>query len=147
MVNDTPLLQESVSFIYNWVMSDGSEKTKAYYDVWDIVLKTYLPQMTAFSEFVIKFVFSKVIRRFPLPNYIGTYTRHGIRGFRFLSMCNSRNLIFRDFRSSNNCSSQKSLLHLPLQGTGVNHETVGGYSFGSFVLHHFPRAQLLSPQL
>ena len=29
MVNDTPLLQESVSFIYNWVMSDGSEKTKA----------------------------------------------------------------------------------------------------------------------
>lgn len=44
MVNDTPLLQESVSFIYNWVMSDGSEKTKAHYDVWDIVLKTYLPQ-------------------------------------------------------------------------------------------------------
>ena len=44
MVNDTPLLQESVSFIYNWVISDGSEKTKAYYDVWDIVLKTYLPQ-------------------------------------------------------------------------------------------------------
>lgn len=44
MVNDIPLLQESVSFIYNWVMSDGSEKTKAYYDVWDIVLKTYLPQ-------------------------------------------------------------------------------------------------------
>ncbi len=43
MVNDTPLLQESVLFIYNWVKSDGSEKTKAYYDVWDIVLKTYLP--------------------------------------------------------------------------------------------------------
>lgn len=43
MVNDTPLLQESVSFICNWVMTDGAEKTKAYYDVWDLVLKIYLP--------------------------------------------------------------------------------------------------------
>lgn len=44
MDENTPLSPESISFIYNWVMSDGAEKTKAYYDVWDIVLKTYLPQ-------------------------------------------------------------------------------------------------------
>ena len=44
MVDDTPLLQESISFICNWVMTDGSEKTKAFYDVWDIILKTYLPK-------------------------------------------------------------------------------------------------------
>jgi len=44
MINDIPLLQESVSFIYNWVMTDGADKTKTYYDVWDIILKLYLPQ-------------------------------------------------------------------------------------------------------
>ena len=44
MVDDTPLLQESISFICNWVMTDGAEKTKALYDVWDIILKTYLPK-------------------------------------------------------------------------------------------------------
>lgn len=44
MVDDTPLLQESISFICNWVMTDGAEKTKAFYDVWDIILKTYLPK-------------------------------------------------------------------------------------------------------
>ncbi|MBQ7044147.1 MAG: hypothetical protein IJN78_06010, partial [Clostridia bacterium] len=44
MDEDTPLSPESVSFIYNWVMSDGAEKTKSYYDVWDVVLKIYLPQ-------------------------------------------------------------------------------------------------------
>lgn len=43
MIDDAPLLQESVSFIYNWVLNDGAEKTKAYYDVWDIVLREYLP--------------------------------------------------------------------------------------------------------
>ena len=43
MTDDTPLLQESVSFICNWVMTDGAEKTRTYYDVWDLVLKIYLP--------------------------------------------------------------------------------------------------------
>lgn len=43
MIDDTPLLQETISFVHNWVMSDKAEKTKAYYDVWDIVLRKYLP--------------------------------------------------------------------------------------------------------
>lgn len=44
MIDDIPLLQESVSFISNWVMTDSTEKTKAYYDIWNIILKTYLPK-------------------------------------------------------------------------------------------------------
>ncbi len=44
MVDDTPLLQESISFIRKWVRTDGTEKTKSFYDVWDIILKAYLPK-------------------------------------------------------------------------------------------------------
>lgn len=44
MNDDIPLLPESISFIYNWVMTDSAEKLKVYYDVWDIVLKKYLPK-------------------------------------------------------------------------------------------------------
>lgn len=44
MVNDTPLLQDTISFIYEWVKTDATEKTKALYDVWDIVLREYLPK-------------------------------------------------------------------------------------------------------
>ena len=45
MVDDTPLLQESASFIYCWVMQpDGLGRTKSYYDVWELVLKNYLPK-------------------------------------------------------------------------------------------------------
>lgn len=51
---------------------------------------------TAFLKFVVKFFFPKVIHRFLPPNYIGTYIHRGIQVFRFLSMRNSRSLIFRD---------------------------------------------------
>ena len=47
MINDIPLLQESVSFIYNWVMTDGADKTKTYYDVWDIILKLYIGNISS----------------------------------------------------------------------------------------------------
>ncbi|MEO9953772.1 hypothetical protein [Nonlabens sp.] len=40
--NET-ITKETYRFIANWVISDGSEKTKAFYDVWEIVLKNYLP--------------------------------------------------------------------------------------------------------
>ena len=43
MVDDSPLSQETISFIYDWVMTDSAEKTKGFYDVWDIVLKEYFP--------------------------------------------------------------------------------------------------------
>ena len=44
MTEDIPLESESVSFVYNWVMTGAQEKTKAFYDIWDIVLTKYLPK-------------------------------------------------------------------------------------------------------
>lgn len=31
------------TFIYNWVLTGPDEKRKAFFDVWDIVLKNYIP--------------------------------------------------------------------------------------------------------
>ena len=45
MVDDAPLLPESVSFIYCWVKQpDGHGRTKSYHDVWELILKSYLPK-------------------------------------------------------------------------------------------------------
>lgn len=45
MVDDTPLLEETISFIHIWVMQpDGVGRSKSFYDVWDIVLRNYLPK-------------------------------------------------------------------------------------------------------
>lgn len=44
MNSDEKLNNQSVGFIKNWIKTGHDEKTKAYYDVWDIVLKNYMPQ-------------------------------------------------------------------------------------------------------
>jgi hypothetical protein len=40
---DSVITREAQIFISNWILTVGSEKRKAFYDVWDIVLKNYLP--------------------------------------------------------------------------------------------------------
>lgn len=40
---DSEITEQSRIFIGNWIFTDASEKGKAFFDVWDIVLKNYLP--------------------------------------------------------------------------------------------------------
>ncbi|MGV3460255.1 MAG: hypothetical protein ACO1N9_07355 [Flavobacterium sp.] len=40
---DVMLTDQTRSFIVNWILTGPEEKRKAFYDVWDIVLKNYLP--------------------------------------------------------------------------------------------------------
>lgn len=41
--NDAEITPQAKSFIYNWIRTGPEEKRKAFFDVWDIVLKNYLP--------------------------------------------------------------------------------------------------------
>lgn len=38
------LSQDAADFISNWIRTGPEEKTKAFYDVWDIVLSNYMPK-------------------------------------------------------------------------------------------------------
>lgn len=40
---DSEITDQTRGFIYNWVLSGPDEKRKAFFDVWEIVLKNYLP--------------------------------------------------------------------------------------------------------
>lgn len=40
---DCNLTEQSRIFIGNWILTDAGEKRKAFFDVWEIVLKNYLP--------------------------------------------------------------------------------------------------------
>lgn len=40
---DVIITKQARTFIGNWILTSGKEKRKAFYDVWDIVLKNYLP--------------------------------------------------------------------------------------------------------
>lgn len=41
---DAAITKQTRIFIGNWVLTGPDEKRKAFYDVWDIVLKNYFPQ-------------------------------------------------------------------------------------------------------
>jgi len=40
---DASITKEAKVFIGNWILTDCTEKRKAFFDVWDIVLRNYLP--------------------------------------------------------------------------------------------------------
>lgn len=40
---DSEITDRTRGFIIEWCRTDASEKTKAFFDVWDMVLKNYLP--------------------------------------------------------------------------------------------------------
>ncbi|MDL2319660.1 hypothetical protein LJC45_00810 [Alistipes sp. OttesenSCG-928-B03] len=44
LCQDAEISKEARTFVYEWVCSDRKGKTKAFYDVWDIVLKNYMPE-------------------------------------------------------------------------------------------------------
>ena len=41
---DTGLIKETKRFISHWILSGPEEKTKDDFDIWDIVLRNYLPK-------------------------------------------------------------------------------------------------------
>ena len=41
--NNANITEQTRRFISNWIQTPAEEKRKAFYDVWDIVLKNYLP--------------------------------------------------------------------------------------------------------
>lgn len=43
MESNEELLHDTAIFIGNWILTDSSEKSKSYYDIWDMVLKNYMP--------------------------------------------------------------------------------------------------------
>jgi hypothetical protein len=40
---DAEITKEARSFICNWILTDATGKRKAFFDVWDIVLRNYFP--------------------------------------------------------------------------------------------------------
>lgn len=40
---NVPIEKATVSFVSNWILTGPDEKGKAFYDVWDLVLKNYMP--------------------------------------------------------------------------------------------------------
>jgi hypothetical protein len=47
---DAKIFDSTVTFISNWASTGHTGKRKAFFDVWDIVLKNYLPTTSYFAR-------------------------------------------------------------------------------------------------
>lgn len=63
---DIPPTSDTRIFIVNWILTDRSKKFKAYYDVWEIVLKNFLPRTTP--------ILFRSISRKSKAQYIASFT-------------------------------------------------------------------------
>lgn len=66
---------DTITFICNWVYTDRSEKFKAYYDVWDIVLRNFIPKT--------KPILIRSIARKSRSEYIASFTNTAYSAVRF----------------------------------------------------------------
>lgn len=69
-----PLL-ETITFIDKWICSDRSEKFKVYYDVWEIVLRNFIPTT--------KPILIRSISRKSKHEYIASFTNSAYSAVRF----------------------------------------------------------------
>lgn len=67
--------KETVNFISNWIRTDRSEKFKAYYDVWEIVLGNYYPKTRP--------ILFRAITRKSKKEYIASFTGSAYAAQRF----------------------------------------------------------------
>lgn len=63
---DIPPSEDTIVFIGNWILRVRSEKFKAYYDVWEIVLKNFKSKKTP--------ILIRSIKRKSKAEYIGSFT-------------------------------------------------------------------------
>jgi len=70
----TPLM-ETVSFIGNWILTPRDEKFKAFYDVWELVLKNYMPKTSP--------ILIRSIERKSKAEYIASFTNSAYCANRF----------------------------------------------------------------
>ncbi|WP_228420128.1 hypothetical protein [Chryseobacterium camelliae] len=66
---------DTTTFICNWISTDRSEKFKAYYDVWDIVLRNFIPKTQP--------ILIRSIPRKSKAEYIASFTNTAYSAVRF----------------------------------------------------------------
>ncbi|WP_407402753.1 hypothetical protein [Chryseobacterium sp.] len=85
---------ETITFIVNWIGTVRSEKFKAYYDVWEIVLKSFYPKERP--------ILIRSISRKSKQQYIGSFTNSASSAERFGEhkgywiICDTKNSIISD---------------------------------------------------
>lgn len=73
--NDIVPSDETITFIGNWILTGREKKFKAYYDVWEMVLKSFMP--------ITRPILIRSIKRKSTHEYIGSFTNSAFTAQKF----------------------------------------------------------------
>lgn len=124
---------ETVTFICNWIMTDRSEKFKAYYDVWEIVLKNFYPKTRP--------LLIRSISRKSKSEYIGSFTNSAYSAERFGErkgywiICDTKDTLLSDIPLSKPGSYRNTFY--PLSDVLKKAKDKGGWGFSERFLNKY----------
>lgn len=124
-------MKETVSFIGNWILTTSEEKTKAYFDVWEIVLSNYLP-----SERPLLF---RACKRITKNGKIASFTgkldsaRNFSKGEGFLMICDTKEIVELD--NANEQGNYKYTFY-PISSLLEKAKQAGGCGFSKRILEY-----------
>ena len=130
---DTNPSAETIAFICNWVQTERSEKFKAYYDVWEIVLKNYYPKTRP--------LLIRSISRKSKLEYIASFTNSAYSAVKFSErkgywiICDTKNSLISD-NPINKRGSYKNTFY-PLSEVLKKAKDNGGWGFSERFLSKY----------
>ncbi|MBD0824446.1 hypothetical protein [Aestuariibaculum marinum] len=129
---DAEIKQQTSIFISNWILTASNEKRKAFFDVWEIVLKNYLP-----SERPILF---RSCQRVSKKNKIASFTGRLECAKRFsdgkgtLIICDTNETLkFEEFSKADNYTKS----FYPLFRVLIRAKNSGGSGFSERILNDY----------
>lgn len=123
---------ETKTFISNWILTELWEKTKAYYDVWEIVLKKYYPRTRP--------ILIRSISRKSKLEYIGSFTNSAYSAQRFgrdkgyWIICDTKNCLL-ETRPKKRKGNYRNTFY-PISEIFQKAKKQGGWGFSDFLLNY-----------
>ena len=129
---DANITKETKKFIGNWILTTHGEKRKAFFDVWDIVLKNYLPTKRP--------ILFRTCERISKKNRIASFTgrlecvRRFSKGRGSLIVCDTKEIL--EFEELYKPGEYKNTFY-PLVSVLIKARDSGGWGFSERLLNNY----------
>jgi len=130
---DANITEQTRSFISNWILTGPEEKRKAFFDVWDIVLKNYLPTTRP--------ILFRACDRISKKDRIGSFTgrlecaRKFSEGKGFLIICDTKESL--EFEEEIYKVGEYKHTFYPLVNVLEKAKNSGGWGFSDWILNNY----------
>jgi len=130
---DSEITKQTREFIGNWILTTSEEKRKAFFDVWDIVLKNYLPKTRP--------ILFRACKRISKNGKIASFTERLESARRFnkgrgsLIICDTKEILL--FEERNYKSGEYKHTFYPLVSVLEKAKTSGKYGFSKRILDEY----------